>query len=173
MPGFSINRITNGNVYLGNNSMLGKVAEVTLPEVNAIMTEHKALGMFGKVELPAGLEKLEGTIIWNAFYKDVAIAMGNPFQSHALQIRCNVETYDAQGRMKEVPMVTFLTVMFKKNPLGAYKQAENAEFTSLFSATYVKQVIDGDEVLELDYMANIFRVNGADVMSTFRNSLGV
>ncbi|MCO2667078.1 phage major tail tube protein, partial [Pseudomonas aeruginosa] len=53
--GVQINRITNANVYLSNNSMLGKAEEIKLPDIQAIMAEHKALGMIGKVELPGAL----------------------------------------------------------------------------------------------------------------------
>ena len=34
------------------------------------------------------------------------------------------------------------------------------------------QVIDGDEVLELDYLANIFRVGGEDMLETYRANIG-
>ncbi|MCA8013608.1 phage major tail tube protein [Burkholderia vietnamiensis] len=170
--GVTINRITNANVYLSNNSMLGKAEEIKLPDVQAIMAEHKALGMIGKVELPGGLDKLEGEIKWNSLYADVAKAMANPFKAVALQCRSSIETYGAQGRVQEVSLVTYLTVMFKKNPLGTYKQHENADFSSAFGATYIKQVIDGEEVLELDYLANIFRVGGEDMLADFRANIG-
>lgn len=172
MSKIEINRITNANIYLDGNSLLGKAEEIKLPDVSAIMQEHKALGMVGKIELPAGFDKLEGEIKWNSLYKDVAKAMANPFKAVQLQCRSNVETYGAQGRLQEVSLVTYLTVMFKKNPLGTYKQHDNAEFASMFSCTYIKQVMDGQEVLELDYLANIFRINGEDQLQTYRNNIG-
>ncbi|MDR1311103.1 MAG: phage major tail tube protein [Burkholderiaceae bacterium] len=168
----AVNRITNASIYIDGNALLGRAEEVKLPDVQAVMTEHKALGMVGKIELPAGMDKLEGEIKWNAFYPEVAEMIGNPFKSVSLQVRANVESYGAEGRTAENALVTLLTIQFKKNPLGTFKQHENAEFSSAFSATYVKQVIDGKEVLELDYMANIFRVNGVDVLDTFRINIG-
>lgn len=167
-----INRITNANIYVNGASLLGRADEVKLPDVTAIMQEHKALGMIGKIELPAGFDKLEGEIKWNSLYKDVASAVANPFRAVQLQCRSSIETYGAQGRSQQVSLVTYLTVMFKKNPLGTYKQLENADFASSFSATYLKQVIDGEDVLELDYMANIFRVNGDDMLADFRSNIG-
>ena len=157
----------------GNSfSLLGRAEEIKLPDVSAIMQEHKALGMVGKIELPAGFDKLEGEIKWNSLYKDVAKTVANPYKAVQLQCRSNIETYGAQGRLQEVSLVTYLTVMFKKNPLGTFKQHDNAEFGSGFSATYIKQVIDGDEVLELDYLANIFRVGGEDMLETYRANIG-
>ena len=166
------NRITNANIYINGNSLLGRAAKVKLPEITVTTTEHKALGMIGKIELPAGFEKMEGEINWYSFYKDVAKTTANPFKSVAMMCRSNLETYAEGGRTKEIPLVTFLTVMFKKNPLGEFEQQTNAEFSSAFNATYIKQVVDGVDVLELDFLANIFKIDGQDMMSTYRNNIG-
>ena len=32
--------------------------------------------------------------------------------------------------------------------------------------------VDGDEVLELDYLANIFRVGGEDMLADYRSNIG-
>ncbi|EAT6972200.1 phage major tail tube protein, partial [Salmonella enterica] len=56
--------------------------------------------------------------------------------------------------------------------LGTFKQNENPEFSSAFGCTYIKQVVDGETLLELDYLANIFRVNGTDQLNAYRNNIG-
>lgn len=40
-----INRITNANIYLDGNNLLGRATEIKLPDVSLIMQEHKALGV--------------------------------------------------------------------------------------------------------------------------------
>jgi len=172
MPGIQVNRITNANVYVDGTSQLGKAEEIKLPDVTAIMSEHKALGMVGKVELPSGFDKMEGEIKWNSIYSDVAGVMANPFKAVQLQCRSSIETYGAGGRVEEVPMVTYLTVTFKKNPMGTFKQHDNVEVGSSFAATYIKQTINGEDILELDFLANIFRVNGEDMLATYRSNIG-
>jgi P2 family phage contractile tail tube protein len=68
MAKIEINRITNANIYLDGANLLGRAEEVKLPDVSMTMQEHKALGMVGKVELPAGFDKLEGdTMIGNLY----------------------------------------------------------------------------------------------------------
>lgn len=62
MAKIEINRITNANIYLDGANLLGRAEEVKLPDVSMTMQEHKALGMVGKVELPAGFDKMEGEI---------------------------------------------------------------------------------------------------------------
>lgn len=137
-----------------------------------IMQEHKALGMVGKIELPAGFDKLEGEIKWNSFYHEVMRKTANPWQAVALQCRSSIDCYNSQGKADQLALVTHMTVMFKKNPLGTFKQNENPEFSSVFGCTYIKQVIDGETLLELDYLANIFRVNGVDQLNAYRNNIG-
>jgi P2 family phage contractile tail tube protein len=143
MSKIQVNRIVNANIYLEGTNMLGRAEEVKLPDITAIMAEHKALGMVGKIELPSGFDKLEGEIKWNSLYEESAAAMANPFKTVQIQCRSSIETYTSGGRVEEVSLVTFLTVMFKKNPLGTFKQHDNAEFSSSFTATYIKQVVKG------------------------------
>ena len=167
-----VNRVTNANIYVNGSSLLGRAEEIKLPDLSVIMAEHKALGMVGKIELPSGFDKLEGEIKWNSIYADVATIMANPFKTVQLQCRSSVESYASQGRINEIPMVTFLTDQFTKNPLGTLKQHENVELSSSFNALYIKQVVGGRVIIELEYMANIFRVDGIDQISTYRRNIG-
>lgn len=171
MAGISVNRITNANVYVDGASLMGKAEEIKLPDVTSKMTEHKGLGMIGTIELFAGLEKLEGEVKWSSFYKDVAAKAVNPFKAVSLQVRCSVETYGAQGRVEQKPLVTFLTVTFKKAAIGAFKQHENAEFPNNFACHYIKQVLAGEEILEVDFFANIFKINGVDQLAELRANI--
>lgn len=172
MSKIGINAINNANVYVNNTNLLGRTEEIKLPDVSMIMQERKALGMVGKIELPFGFDKMEGEIKWNSFYPDVGKLVANPFRSYQLQCRSNVQRYGSQGIIEEVPMVTFLTVMFKKNPLGAFKQHESPDFTSGYTCTYIKQVFDGEDIIELDVLANIFKVNGDDMLADYRANIG-
>lgn len=97
MSKIEINRITNANIYLDGTNLLGRAEEVKLPDVSMIMQEHKALGMVGKVELPAGFDKLEGEIKWNSFYRDAMLSAANPYRSLALQCRSSVSATARRG----------------------------------------------------------------------------
>ena len=162
MSKIQLNRVTNANIYVDGNCLLGKAEEIKLPDITTVMSEHKALGMVGKIELPSGFEKMEGEIKWNSFYRDVWLKMNNPYSMVQLQVRSSVETYGAMGRMQQQPLVTFLSVMFKKNPMGTFKQNDNAEFSSSFACYYIKQQLAGEDMLELDVLANIYKVGGVD-----------
>lgn len=167
-----VNRITNANLYLDGGSQLGKSEEVKLPDVAQKMVEHKALGMVGTIELPAGIEKMTGEIKWSSFYKDVIKKVADPYSFLSLQVRANVESYSAQGRVAQTPLVVFLTVAFTKLPLGNFKQHDNAEFTSPFSCYYIRAVMDGEDVVEFDALSNIYKVGGVDLLGTYTANVG-
>ena len=168
----SVNNVVNASIYLNGRSFLGRAEEVKLPEITAKMKEHKALGMVGTFELPAGFDKMEGEIKWNSFYEDAMRIQGDIFTTFSLQCRSSVETYSSAGRLREVPLVTFLTVQFKGSPLGEFKQHEGVELTAKFNCFYIKQVLDGTEKLELDVLANIYKVDGNDLLSNYRANIG-
>lgn len=168
----SVNRLTNVNVYVDGINHLGKAEEVSLPDIKHIMAEHKAIGMVGKFELFAGIDKMEAKIKWNAFYADVLRKAANPFQAVQLQVRGSIETYTSAGRTAQVPLVTFLTVTFKNYPTGNFKQHDNVELESMLNVIYVRQEIDGDPVMEFDVLANIYKVDGEDLLQTYKANIG-
>lgn len=172
MSQIQLNRITNANIYIDGNCLLGRAEEIKLPDITAMLTDHKALGMVGKIELPSGFDKMEGEIKWNSFYSDVMLKAANPFTMVQLQCRSSVDTYGPMGRTVQQSLVTFLSVMFKKVPLGNFKQNDNAEFPSQFACYYVKQQLNGLDMVELDVLANIFKVGGDDQLADYRNIIG-
>ena len=171
MSKIQVNRIVNANIYIDGTNLIGRAEEVKLPDIQAIMNEHKALGMVGTIELPSGFDKMEGEVKWSSFYKDVMTKVANPFKFVSLQVRCSVETYTSQGRTEQKSLVTFLTVAFKKNPGGTFKQHDNAEFPTGFACYYIKQVLDGQDILEFDPMSNIYKVAGEDQLANYRANI--
>lgn len=172
MAGLAINRVTNANVYLNGASLLGRVEEIKLPDVEVTSEMHNALGLIGEISLPSGFKAMEGEIKWNSVYADVATQIGDPFAFYTLQVRSSVDQYGSAGRSAQIPLVTLLTVQFKNIPLGNFKPRNNAEFMTKFSATYVKQSLNGQDLFELDVLANILKVGGVDKLALFRANQG-
>lgn len=151
---------------------MGRAAEFKLPEFEIKQDDYNGLGLFGTVKLPSGAEALEGEITWNAFYPDVARTINHPFKAVQLMVRGNLQTFDAMGLAKEVPIVTTVSAWFSKNALGGYKPHEKAEFTSTYQAVEIRQIVEGREVLYFNALNNQYRVDGVDVLSQFRKNIG-
>lgn len=170
--GVQTNQIINANVYIDGVNMLGRASEVDAPEIMAKMSEYKALGLIGSFELPSGFDKMEMRIKWNAFYQDVAIKFINPFKKVSVMVRASLEVWEGGDLVSQKPVIIYATCQSKGFPLGKYKQQDNVEMESKLSCTHAKMEIDGVEVLELDIMNNIFKVNGVDQMAEYRANIG-
>ncbi|MDH2924546.1 hypothetical protein EV693_1064 [Nicoletella semolina] len=168
----TINQVDNANIYINGNSFLGKAKSVKLPEFEVEMLEHKTLGMVGTLKVPAGVSAMEAEIIWDGFYPDVAAIANNPFKNPQLMVRADVKVFNAQGLAAEVPLVMTLNGTFSKIPQGEYKPKEAAEYAMTFQASSVKQSLNGKEVLFFDVLTNQWRVNGEDVLTTYRQNIG-
>jgi len=168
----TINRLTNANIYIDGNSLLGKAEEVNLPVVKQKMSEHKALGMVGSVEFPAGVDKLEAKIKWNSFYADVMKKVANPFSALQIQVRASLESYTSAGRATEVAVVCHMTASSKDFPMGNFKQHDNVEAETNLNVTYCKLEIGGQVIMEIDVLANIYKVDNTDVLANYRANTG-
>jgi len=157
----AIHQIVNANVYMNGNSLLGKAKEFKLPDIEFEFIEHKGLGLHGTIKLPAGLNAMEGEVIWDSFYPEVQ-----------LMARSNVQVFDSRGLAAEEALVTIMNVAFNKTTGGSLKNKEATEHSDSFQIMSIKQTLAGKEILFVDVLANIYRVNGQDVLQKYRTNIG-
>lgn len=167
-----VNKMYNANIYVDGNELLARAESVELPKMKWKQVEHKGLGMFAMTEFPAGLEKMTAKIKWNSFYQDVLLKNADPFTNVQLQVRSSLETYDSTGRASQVPVVCFLTARYQDLDLGNFQQHENVDSETNLTVTSVKLIVNGAPIVEADALANIYKVNGNDLLSTWRKNLG-
>ena len=165
--------LKNANVYVDGNNFLGKVREFELPTINQKTDPHEVMGLIGTPEFSEGLEPMEATFSWASFYSDVYQKIGNPMQAVQLQVRGSAANYTANGRTSETAVVVHMTVNFKTVPMGTFTPKTAVELESTASVHAIKLEIGGVVVLEIDVLANIYKVNGLDIMAEYRNNLGL
>lgn len=172
MAKIAVNRITNANVYINGTSFLGRCEEVDAPVVKNKTVEHKALGLVGIASFWAGIEKIEARFKWSSLYPEVMTQIADPFKVAAIQVRGSLNTFTAQGLTQQQPVVAHFQGMFRDFEMGKYKQQDNAEFTTNMDVNYCKMVINGLDVLEIDVLENIYKINGVDALAQYRINLG-
>lgn len=168
----AINQIVNANVYMNGNSLLGKAKEFKIPDIEFEQIEHKGLGMVATIKLPSGLNAIEGEVTWDSFYPEVRAQNTNPFKNQQLMVRSNLQVFNAMGLAEEVPLVTVMNVQFNKIAGGSLKPKEAVELQDSFQLYSIKQTLNGKELLHVDTFANIYRVNGEDVLQKYRTNIG-
>lgn len=167
------NKVTNAAVYLDGESFLGRAEEMTCPEVSPKMVDHKGLGMVGELELPStSIQKMSAKIKWNAIYPEVMKRTHNVFQALRLQVRASVDTFEGGSRVSQVPCVIRMTAVPKKAGGLVFKVNDNVEREDEFNVTAYSMEIDGEEIIFVDVLANIWRVNGVDMLAQYRSNIG-
>lgn len=167
------NKVSNCAVYIDGESFLGRAEELTCPDVAPTMIDHKALGLIGKIKLATtSVEEMSAKIKWNAIYPEAMKKTHNPFQAVRLQVRANVDTYEGQSRTGQIPCVVRMTAVAKKAGGLVFKPNDNVEREDEFNVTMYSMEIDSQEIIYVDVLANIWRVNGVDILATFRENLG-
>lgn len=170
-----IQKLFNGNVFINGTSHFGSFEEVTLPGIKAVMQEHKGLGMIGKLEFPAGFDKLEMKIKWNGPYNKALTDSADFYNSKFIMVRGNRETYNAAGggRASQDAVLCFVQGTFKQFPALGLKQMDNVEAESELAITSYHLEIGGEEIVHIDFASQEYRVGGVDQMAIYRTNLGI
>ena len=171
--GTKIQKVFDANVYVNNNSKHGQASEVTAPDISAIMTDYASLGMIGTAEFFNGFDKMEATIKWTYPDNEAKKACANFLKPVDLMIRSSKAEYDSGGISAEVPIVLYLKGYPTKHPGGSFSPKSDTEVESTFSVLYYKEEVDGEEIVELDVLNNIYKVNGEDLLAERRQNLGI
>lgn len=172
MAKIRVRKCTNANVYLNGTNLLGRAEEITLPEVKAIMADHKALGMVGTGKFFSGIEELTAKFKWISFYPEVMLVNANPTKGVVVQVRASVEEYTSMGRIAEEPFVAFLTGCFASRSGGDFKQHENVQLPDSMTIYAYKEIIAGVTTLDVDVLSNIWIAGGVDMLATYRANIG-
>lgn len=169
----NIAKVYDANVYVNDASKHGQASEITPPTITALMTDYKSMGMVGSIELFNGFDKLETTIKWTYPDNEAQKACANFLKPVDLMIRSSKAQYDNGGITNEVPIVMYVRGYSKAHPAGSFKAKEDTELENTFAVQYYKLEIDGEEIVEIDVMNNIYKVGGEDLMAERRQNLGI
>lgn len=173
MPGTAIQTLYNANVYLNNDSHAGQAEEVTLPDLKPKTTDHKPLSGIGSIKIPTGLDQMSMKIKWNSIDPDVMKAAANFYTSSDIMIRANSDTWENGSRTGSVPVVAIIRGLSVNLPAIALKHQDNPDIETEFSVTAYKLLINGEVIFDVDIYAQVYIVDGVDLMADYRANLGI
>ena len=158
-------KINEYNAYLDGTKMIGVAASVTLPEVNMKTSTVSGVGVNGELDSPTigQFESMEQEIQFNTLYSS-AMDMLSPLSTVNLTLRASQQVYDKQGgynfkglRVVEIGRVRSSTpARWKRRGHGA---------TVTLELTYLMIEVDGQQLLEVDKLNGIYKVNGTDMLA--------
>jgi len=168
MKPVSLGHITNADIYLDDNRMVGRVREFTIGDMGYTMVEHEALGMIGKISLPSrAMDALTATVTLEYYEPELVAALFNPVKTCRFFLHSWLDRFDAEGLAADEggKLVTMVRTLPGKKNARSHKLGENAEqgFELGIAAMTEKLSTRNTPLFEYDLFAGIHKVMGEDV----------
>jgi P2 family phage contractile tail tube protein len=165
-------KLVNCNLFIDGVSFLGQVPEVTLPKIERKTEDYMAGGMIGNAQVPTGaFESMNCEWMLGGISKEV-LAGFKVTNVNGVLLR-----FAAALKADDTGQVTaFEAVMrgyHKVYDFGTSKPGDKTENKVESALTYYKLSMNGQAVIEIDFVNMIEVIDGVDVQADIRRALGV
>lgn len=165
-------KLINYRVYDEGNVLQG-IADVTLPDLEAMSDTVSGAGIAGEVDSPVlgHFQSMSATIKWRTVGKSLMKLTRQ--KSHQLDFRGSQQIYDAgAGEYKTVPVRVSIKGTPKKTGLGSFQVGKPTDSENEFEISYIKIYVEGNELLEIDKYNFICKIDGEDFLASVRADIG-
>ena len=166
-------KLKNLNLFNEGNSYVGVVKSVTLPTLGRKMEAFRGGGMNGPVKADLGMSDDGIQFEWKTGGLDlislrqfgavnassVALRFSGPYQQDDTGETSNVEVV-VRGRHETIEM-------------GDAQPGEDTEHSMTTTCSYYKLTVDGEEIIEIDLLNFVEKVNGVDMLEKHRTGMGI
>lgn len=161
--------LKNFNLFLDGTGYLGKVEEVTLPNMAWKTEEFQGGGMIAPLSVKMGLEKLTCSFVIKSFESNIKSALGGPTNKDlGLTVRGAVEDNN-----NTVPIRVEMRGIITGIETASLKVGEAPGLTGNMDLNYIKFMENSKVIYEIDVPNHIFKLNGVDHLAQERKALGV
>lgn len=159
------------NLYRKGTKLVGLTGEVELPAVTMVTDTLEGAGTGGNMDIPViGLtENIDIQIPFMSLTKDL-FSLANPGEAEDLTLRGAIQGTDpATGKISYTSIAISMRGTVKEITPGTVKSGGRMESSVTMTLSYYKIALDGETVLEIDKLNNVFVVNGDDVLKEVRD----
>jgi P2 family phage contractile tail tube protein len=158
------------NIFYESGSWIGLANEIELPKLAKKM-EEIFMGN-GTIKVAMGNEAMEATVTLDGMPEEVLRAFGEcDVSGIALRFAGAYERQDATCETSSLEIV--MRGRFEELDFGSAKKGDKSQSKHKMAVAYLKVMIDGDEVIELDHVNYIERVGGVDRLAKTRAAIGL
>ena len=166
-------KLINFMCYDDGNVMIG-IADVALPDL-AYMTESmQGAGIAGEIDAPTlgHFQSLTATINWRSLIKENVTYIAP--KTYHFDFRGSVQIYDPNsGEFTTQSLKCVMKVLPKNLNLGNLNVASQMGTSGGLEIVYLKIEIAEKEVVEIDKLSFICRIDGTDYLEKVRKDMGM
>ncbi|CAI1107152.1 phage major tail tube protein [Serratia marcescens] len=162
------------NLFNDGLSYMGVVSSVTLPKLTRKLENYRGGGMNGVAPVDMGLDDDALSVEWSmgGLPDDQLWSQYAAASAASVPLRfCGSYQRDDTGEVVAVEVV--MRGRHKEMDFGDQKQGEDTETKISTQCTYYKLTIDGKELIEIDTVNMVERVNGVDMLEKHRRNIGL
>lgn len=166
-------KLINFRVYNDGNDLLG-VADVTLPNFEAMTETIKGAGLAGEIDSPVlgHFGSMELQLNWRTLYQNNLKFIAQ--KSFNFDLRSANQVKDSESGDYIVQPVKIVARCVPKNSEpGKLDVGTTSDTSNTFEVDYIKISVDGEEIVEVDKYNYICKINGVDYLSEVREALGL
>lgn len=154
------------NVYKDGNKLAGLAEELELPGVKMKTSTISGLGVGGEIDSPTigQFESMEAKVKFTVLYSS-AIDLMEPLNTVTLTVRAAQQVYDKTGGYAFKGLRVVIGGRVKEFNPGSLKKGDAMDAEVTIEQTYYMIEVDGKQVLEIDKLNGIYRVNGKDMLA--------
>jgi hypothetical protein len=164
--------LTDFNAYRNGSEYLG-VADVELPNLEAMTQTLSGAGIAGEIEIPIlGLfGSMTTTINWRTL--DKATFKLARLEAQQIDFRGSIQGFDTgSSTITHTPLKVTMRVLPKNTNLGSLTTGNPMESGNELEVIYIKIIYDGVTVTEIDRFNYICIIDGVDYSAKIRANLG-
>lgn len=159
-------KINRYNVYNSGNRLLGMGDELTLPDFEPSSETVSGAGILGEIDdpTPGYFANQEIEIPFRILDKE-ATDMLDITKAVQLEIRGAEQTTNSEGDIEFRGVRVVIRGRCKKFAPGKMKAGNPMDTSITLSILYILIELEGEPVLELDKMNEVFKINGNDILA--------
>ncbi|MDK4545463.1 phage major tail tube protein [Kingella kingae] len=158
------------NLFTDGENQYGVIVDISRPKISRKTEDYTPGGAMGELTVAHGFEKLEMEITSKGYDADMLKTMTSAI---------NGKLFRYQGALQEEDGTGYRILkgegrgrIIEADP-GTDKQGEGGEHKFKVALTYWKETLDGEEILELDFMQNKASFGGVDERKELCQALGL
>ena len=166
-------KLKNMNLFNDGNAYLGVAKTVTLPSLGRKMESYRGGGMNGPVKADLGFSDDGIQLEWKTGGLDlISLRQFGATKAAGVPLRfTGFFQQDDTGEDSQVEIV--VRGRHETIEMGDAQPGEDTEHGMTTTCSYYKLTVDGQEIIEIDLLNFIEKVNGVDMLEKQRSALGI
>lgn len=159
-------KVNDYNVYQDGAKLIGLAADVELPSIKMKTSTIEGVGVGGEIDSPTigQFESLEAKMKFNTLYSSATDLM-NPINTVNLTLRAAQQVYDKTGGYAFKGLRIVMGGRVKEFNPGTVKKGDTMDAETTLELTYYMIEVDGEQVVEVDKLNGVYKVNGSDMLA--------